>query len=165
MYSLAGGGNAEFQWYVNDRANSFTTDGNLHLKPTYTADVYSEAFLNSGHVEIPSNECSEGCEREGSPDSIINPIRSAYVSTKNSFSFKYGTLEIRAKMPLGDWLWPALWLYSTHEVYGRWPISGEIVSKYLSLPQSYDLSLLELRRTWPTVEEIKSYIMEKLMLE
>jgi beta-glucanase (GH16 family) len=35
-------------------------------------------------------------------------------------------MEIRAKIPGGDWLWPALWLLPTNEVYGGWPRSGEI---------------------------------------
>jgi len=37
---------------------------------------------------------------------IINPIQSARIRTINSFSFTYGTVEIRAKMPRGDWIWP-----------------------------------------------------------
>ena len=37
---------------------------------------------------------------------IINPIQSARIRTVNSFSFTYGTVEIRAKMPRGDWIWP-----------------------------------------------------------
>lgn len=44
----------------------------------------------------------------------------------NSFAFKYGKLEIRAKLPLGDWIWPALWLLPKGDTYGYWPKSGEI---------------------------------------
>ena len=39
-------------------------------------------------------------------DEIINPIQSARMVTSNSFSFTYGTIEVRAKMPKGDWIWP-----------------------------------------------------------
>ena len=28
--------------------------------------------------------------------------------TSGSFSFTYGTVEIRAQMPKGDWLWPGI---------------------------------------------------------
>lgn len=35
-----------------------------------------------------------------------NPIQSARVRTAQSFTFKYGRVEVRAKMPRGDWLWP-----------------------------------------------------------
>lgn len=110
--TMAGGGNFEFQWYVNDRFNSYTTGGILHIKPTFTSDVFGEAFMTSGRVFIHQNECTEsynnGCDRQGTRDNIINPIRSARVDTMNSFGFKYGNLEIRAKIPVGDWLWPAL---------------------------------------------------------
>lgn len=50
-----------------------------------------------------------GCERIGSPPSILNPIRSAKLRTIDSFAFKYGKVEISAKMPAGDWLHPG-WL-------------------------------------------------------
>nr|CAD7408818.1 unnamed protein product [Timema poppensis] len=55
-----------------------------------------------------------------------NPVRSARMITSNSFAFKYGILEIRAKLPEGDWLWPAMWLLPKDSVYGGWPRSGEI---------------------------------------
>ena len=46
--------------------------------------------------------------------------------TEDSFSFTYGTVETRAKMPKGDWLWPAIWMKPTDNKYGPWPRSGEI---------------------------------------
>ena len=56
------------------------------------------------------NRCTNpqwwGCERTGSPTNILNPIKSARIRTVNSFSFRYGRVEVRAKMPAGDWLWP-----------------------------------------------------------
>lgn len=35
-------------------------------------------------------------------------------------------MEIVAKLPTGDWLWPAMWLLPTNLKYGTWPRSGEI---------------------------------------
>lgn len=29
-------------------------------------------------------------------------------------------------MPVGDWLWPAIWLLPARSKYGQWPASGEI---------------------------------------
>lgn len=128
--TMAGGGNWEFQWYVNDRFNSYTVGGKLHLKPTYTSTIFGEDFLTSGRVVIPPSECTQdgwyGCDRQGTPENLINPIRSARVDTWDRFHFKYGTVEIRAKMPAGDWIWPALWLMPRYAVYGNWPTSGEI---------------------------------------
>lgn len=121
--TLAGGGNWEFQWYLNNRDNSFTKNGCLHIKPRLTSDYFGEGFLTSGRIVIPPNECTNsefwGCDRQGSQENLINPIRSARIRTLNSFSFKYGTLEVRAKMPAGDWLWPAIWLLPSRNVYGK----------------------------------------------
>jgi beta-glucanase (GH16 family) len=44
----------------------------------------------------------------------------------NSFAFKYGRVEVRAKLPKGDWIWPAIWMLPKHNAYGTWPASGEI---------------------------------------
>lgn len=43
---------------------------------------------------------------------IINPVRSARLSTKNKKTITYGRVEVVAKMPAGDWLWPAIWYVS-----------------------------------------------------
>lgn len=119
-----------FSGYVNDRFNSYTVGGSLHLKPTFTSTIFGEAFLTSGRVVIPPNECTQdgwyGCDRQGTPENLINPIRSARVDSWDKFHFKYGNLEVRAKMPAGDWIWPALWLMPRYSVYGGWPTSGEI---------------------------------------
>lgn len=129
--TLSGMGNGEFQWYVNDRTNSYVTNGVYHIRPTYTSDVFGEGFLSSGRVIIPPSECTiswdSGCDRQGTPDVIINPIRSGKIMSVDSFRFKYGALEVRAKLPAGDWLWPALWMmpYDNY-VYGNWPTGGEI---------------------------------------
>jgi beta-glucanase (GH16 family) len=129
--TMGGGGNGEFQWYVpNDPLNCYTSNSVLHLAPTTTASVFGESFLSTARVTIPPGQCTwsagSGCDKQGTVNNIINPIRSTRMDTRNSFSFKYGTMEIRAKMPAGDWLWPALWLMPKKSVYGNWPRSGEI---------------------------------------
>ncbi|PSN29748.1 hypothetical protein C0J52_27821, partial [Blattella germanica] len=35
---------------------------------------------------------------------IVHPLQSARITS--NFAFKYGRVEIRAKLPRGDWLWP-----------------------------------------------------------
>lgn len=39
--------------------------------------------------------------------SIIPPIQSARLTTKFSKSIRFGRVEVKAKMPTGDWIWPA----------------------------------------------------------
>lgn len=46
--------------------------------------------------------------------------------TVNSFAFRYGRVEVNARLPAGDWLWPAIWLMPKSNAYGTWPASGEI---------------------------------------
>lgn len=57
---------------------------------------------------------------------VINPVRSARLHTKKSVNIKYGKVEVTARMPTGDWLWPAIWMLPKDNVYGEWPKSGEI---------------------------------------
>lgn len=73
-----------------------------------------------------TNPAYYGCSRTGSPNSVLNPTKSARLRTLNSFNFKYGRLEIGAKTPVGDWMWPAIWLVPRYNAYGSWPASGEI---------------------------------------
>ncbi len=65
----------------------------------------------------------------------INAIKenyngSAYTSarlvTKDKFSFKYGKVEVRAKLPSGVGTWPAIWMLGSDIGSAGWPASGEI---------------------------------------
>ncbi len=51
---------------------------------------------------------------------------SARLVTRNKGDFKYGYVEISAKLPGGKGTWPALWMMPTESVYGGWPHSGEV---------------------------------------
>lgn len=57
---------------------------------------------------------------------IINPVKSARLTTKVGASIKYGRVEVVARLPKGDWLWPAIWMLPVDNTYGPWPASGEI---------------------------------------
>lgn len=132
--TLSGGGNWEFQGYLNNRSNSYTRDGILYIKPTYTEELLGPGSLQSVrwdlHGSTPADRCTAGnfygCERVGNPTNILNPIVSARLRSAESFSFKFGRVEIRARMPRGDWLWPAIWMLPRYQDYGQWPASGEI---------------------------------------
>lgn len=55
---------------------------------------------------------------------------SNYTSTrmlsKGKFSFKYGKIEFRAKLPSGGGTWPALWMLGDNIGTVSWPACGEI---------------------------------------
>ncbi|CAH1801999.1 unnamed protein product [Owenia fusiformis] len=132
--TAGGGGNWEFQYYTNNRSNSYTKDGNLYIKPTLTEDKIGDNKLQSANLNLwgasPSDLCTgnlwEGCERTGSATRYINPIQSALLRSVDKFHFTYGRVEVRAKMSQGDWIWPAIMLLPNYEEYGSWPASGEI---------------------------------------
>lgn len=94
-----GGYNNELQWYTARPENSYVSNGNLVIravKETYT---------------------SEGQTRE---------YTSARMISQHKADWKYGMFEIRAKLPKGQGIWPAIWMMPTSSVYGGWPASGEI---------------------------------------
>jgi beta-glucanase (GH16 family) len=51
---------------------------------------------------------------------------SARLITKQKGDWLYGRMEIKAKLPDGRGMWPAIWMLPTDWVYGGWPKSGEI---------------------------------------
>lgn len=137
--TATGGGNGEFQLYTQDSANSYVRDGKLFIKPTLLADsrnpatgqAYGEGFMQNGVLNVwdlygtCTNSDNDGCYRTGAAGNIP-PTISARLRTYQRFSFLYGRVVISAKMPVGDWLWPAIWMLPEDWVYGGWPRSGEI---------------------------------------
>jgi beta-glucanase (GH16 family) len=51
---------------------------------------------------------------------------SARMRTLGKGDWKYGRFDVRAMLPAGKGLWPAIWMLPTDWVYGGWPVSGEI---------------------------------------
>lgn len=51
---------------------------------------------------------------------------SARLITKYKGDWLYGKVVVRAKLPGGRGLWPAIWMLPTDWSYGEWPASGEI---------------------------------------
>ena len=96
----------------------------LNIEPTLTEEWKPEMGFYSMEGITDASECNArgfyGCERQN-----INPISSAKIHTRD-FTFSKGRLEVRARLPKGDWLWPAIWLLPKYENYGGWPRSGEI---------------------------------------
>ncbi|XP_054266875.1 beta-1,3-glucan-binding protein 1-like [Macrosteles quadrilineatus] len=116
-----------FNVFRDDPQNGFTSEGNLVIKPT----VFNAGYVTSGLLHLQGCTAPEGlemwlCNRTGFPFSILPPVASARIQTRDSFSFRYGVVEIRAKLPRGDWLVPELWLEPKDHVYGPGLSSGRI---------------------------------------
>lgn len=94
-----GGGNNELQYYTARPENSYVANGKLIIvarQETYTG-----------------------------PDGTRN-YTSARLRTKHKGDWLYGRMEIRARLPYGQGLWPAIWMLPTDDAYGGWAASGEI---------------------------------------
>jgi beta-glucanase (GH16 family) len=51
---------------------------------------------------------------------------SARILSKDKFSFKYGKIEVSAKLPAGGGTWPAIWMLGNNIGTAGWPACGEI---------------------------------------
>ncbi len=72
--------------------------------------------LEDGHLVIEARKENFGG----------NAYTSGKIQTKNKGDWTYGKFEIRAKLPEGKGMWPAIWMMPTDSAYGGWPASGEI---------------------------------------
>eukprot|EP00999_Lentomonas_sp_LEN2_P003097 NODE_949_length_1101_cov_100.320329_g905_i0.p1 GENE.NODE_949_length_1101_cov_100.320329_g905_i0~~NODE_949_length_1101_cov_100.320329_g905_i0.p1 ORF type:complete len:298 (-),score=32.78 NODE_949_length_1101_cov_100.320329_g905_i0:96-989(-) len=110
-----GGGNNEKQCYVNHQENVYVQNGVLHLNAIHHPGGYT------GSPENCTNNNENSC-------TWTQPCTSGRIRTLKAVdgSWLYGRFEISAKMPRGDFLWPALWFLPTDWVYGTWAASGEI---------------------------------------
>lgn len=54
------------------------------------------------------------------------PWSSGRMISQYKMDFRYGKVEVSAKLPRARGSWPAIWLMPTTSAYGAWPRSGEI---------------------------------------
>ncbi|MEL7148041.1 MAG: family 16 glycosylhydrolase [Bacteroidota bacterium] len=55
-----------------------------------------------------------------------NSFTSSRLTTQDKFSFRYGRADIRAQLPEGQGIWPALWMLGSDFNTVGWPACGEI---------------------------------------
>ncbi|MFD0977125.1 glycoside hydrolase family 16 protein [Salinimicrobium gaetbulicola] len=51
---------------------------------------------------------------------------SARITTKGNFDFTYGRVEVKAQLPSGGGVWPAIWMLGADFDTAGWPATGEI---------------------------------------
>ncbi|XP_075224692.1 beta-1,3-glucan-binding protein-like [Lycorma delicatula] len=102
----------EFVVFDSNLTNSFIQSNCLVIKPTLLDDEHGKDFSLSGPLDL-SSRCtsSTSCYMKRTVGkNILPPVVSGRLSTQNSFSFLYGVVEIKAKLPHGDWVVPEIWL-------------------------------------------------------
>ncbi|XP_025267209.1 beta-1,3-glucan-binding protein-like isoform X1 [Camponotus floridanus] len=121
----------EFCVYHNENHEQLVQvkDGQLFIKPSILEDLYGENVTAFGRMQL--NRCtstiSYECSRQALSYSILPPIISARLTTKEHFVLRYGKIEIRAKFPQGDWLYPEMWLEPKYYTYGANYTSGRVL--------------------------------------
>lgn len=100
--------NGELQHYTNLISNSYVQNGNLHIV------AKKENYTNQG---------------------VTKQYTSARLNSK--FAFKYGRVDVRAKLPMQQGTWPAIWMlgkninedgafFDANFGTTNWPACGEI---------------------------------------
>ena len=109
--SCWGGGNDERQCYTDRSANIEVAGGVLRLtgRPEeHTGPAHPPELAHLGREQKTQN------------------YTSGKVRTRGLADWRYGRISARMKLPKGQGAWPAFWMMPAEDVYGRWPLSGEI---------------------------------------
>jgi len=120
----------------------------LGYKPIFTEE-FNGVVLGGTWSNIKGNGCPEGCgfgtgELQFYQNSNVtlrdgnlvitakkekvgtNLYTSGRITTFESLSFTYGRIDVRAKLPKGQGIWPAIWLLGDNTNKVGWPSAGQI---------------------------------------
>ena len=111
-----GGGNAERQCYTAFPQNSRVEEGCLLI------EAHLEEMTGPA---LPERFLTNATEEERNATNTL-PFTSARLVTRDLADWRYGRIEVRARLPEGQGTWPAIWMLPSDEVYGGWAASGEI---------------------------------------
>ncbi|EDV50613.1 gram-negative bacteria-binding protein 3 [Drosophila erecta] len=111
----------EFNVYVDDAPETLCL-ANGHV--VLSTNTMKKQFRKGSHERLDLGEKCTGlanthdCVRDGRTLSDgLPPMVTAQFSSKD-FSFKYGRVEVRAKMPRAKWVTPQIWLQPKRPIYG-----------------------------------------------
>jgi hypothetical protein len=154
-YTYVGSGTNTYQLYVSAyKGSQFISEGKsitIYVEPSM---AFSEEFNYSGAPDASKWTFDIGRGDNGwgnseaqfytsRPENVVvdngilkitakkeNYEGAAYTSTRmktqGKFSFKYGKVEVRAKLPQGGGTWPAIWMLGSNITSVGWPACGEI---------------------------------------
>jgi beta-glucanase (GH16 family) len=100
-----------------------TNFGNADEREWY---LPSQVHVENGALALVAQRTpTEGSDPNGNPKSYT--CRSGMVTTYSSVHFKYGFVQVVARLPFGKGLWPAIWLIPSD---GSWPPEIDIVEHW-----------------------------------
>lgn len=103
--------NQEEQYYTDRAENAYVENGVL------TITARKEQYANQAYV--PGSSAWKTAKEYAE-------YTSAALITKGRASWTYGKMEIKAKLPRGTGVWPAIWTLGTNINEVGWPKCGEI---------------------------------------
>ena len=109
-----GGGNAERQCYTDSRRNAQVADGRLVItarRQHATGSALPKAQRDKANAPVAT---------------VSREYTSARLTTRGKAAWRYGRIEVRARLPQGQGTWPAIWMLPEQDRYGGWAASGEI---------------------------------------
>jgi len=109
--------------------NVFVANDMLYIRPTLQDENLVE---NNNVIDLRSIGCTGQtwvdcmATTNTTNGTIVNPVKSGRINTKLGASIQFGRVEVVAKLPAGDWLWPSIMMLPSDDTYGGWPRSGQI---------------------------------------
>jgi beta-glucanase (GH16 family) len=104
--------NREMQFYTRGRKQNARVENGV-----LTIEGRKENFPNPKYTPDSKNWRQKRKSAEYTSASLI---------TLNKAAWKYGRIEVRAKLPRGKGVWPAIWMMGENRPQVHWPACGEI---------------------------------------
>lgn len=104
--------NREAQFYTCGRAENARVENGVLV-----IEARREKFLNPNY--------RPGAQSDWKRASEFADYTSASLTTRGIAAWRYGRIEVRAKLPGGRGMWPAIWMLGADRSAG-WPACGEI---------------------------------------
>lgn len=118
-----GGGNNELQVYTDRKEN---------------------VRVENGHLILEARRDNHGIA------GTVREFSSGRIRSKRRGDWKYAKVVVRAKLPEGKGLWPAIWMLPTDERYGKWAASGEIdIMEFKGQKPAQIWGTLHYGKAWP----------------
>lgn len=102
------------EWWTHETGNGNNGWGNNELE--FYTDAPENSRIENGHLVIEARNDSWNSRQ----------YTSARMITKDKKTFAFGRTDIRAKLPYGQGIWPALWMLGNNIIEKGWPACGEI---------------------------------------
>ncbi len=104
--------NYESQYYMRERLENTRVENGMLV-----IEGRKETVKNSFYKPGSSKEREDREQAQYTSASLI---------TLGKASWRYGRIEVRAKLPQGKGVWPAIWMLGTNFKEISWPLCGEI---------------------------------------